>query len=122
MRRALIVIPAKAGTQSNAASWRVRGALVSRMTCRGDDAGAGEHVMEPAHGGSSIDKGSTARLRVHPRRIGTPRPRHARSLDAGRSPGSRVVRLVPPSRLATMARGTRLAAHSCGGSSLALGL
>src|SRR5262249_28400403 len=38
-----------------------------------------------------IVAGTTARPRVPPRRFGTPRPRHASSLDAGRSPGSRVL-------------------------------
>ena len=48
---------------------------------------------------------------------GAPRPLRARSLDAGRSPGLRVVarsRLLAPN--GTMACGTRLAAYSCGGS------
>ena len=76
---------------------------------------------EPQACGSSIDKRSTARLRVHPRCTGTPRPRHARSLDTGRSPGSRVVAWSRLLALRQWHRGTGLAAHSCGGSSLALG-
>ena len=58
--------------------------------------------------------GFTPAASVHPARgtraVSTP----AGLLARGSSP-------VPPSRLAAMARGTRLAAHSCGGSSLALG-
>src|SRR3984957_16916821 len=67
---------------------------------------------------------TTARLRVHPRCTGTPRPPRARSLDAGRSPGSRVLtgfRLLAPRDAGKWHGGTRLAAHSCGGSSPALG-
>jgi len=50
----------------------------------------------------SIDQGSTARMRVSPRCPGAPRPSRARSLDAGRSPGSRP-RRGPPSRRSAMA-------------------
>ena len=97
--------------------------LIGRLLrcARNDIGGRGRDIeSEPAHAGPPSTKvdsppaGSPPPHRYTPPEARAQSRRRPVSWLAGRC-------LVPPSRLATMARGTRLAAHSCGGSSLALG-